>query len=68
MKLKEAIILENGAEEARFGTYIRASLRELTMLHRANKADDAEIRRLQISTRKKLERIRENLRHVQAAN
>ena len=43
-------------------------MREMAALHRANKADDAEIRRLQISTRKKLDRIRETLRHVQATN
>jgi hypothetical protein len=68
MKLKAVMISENGAEERKFGEFIRASLRELTTLHRANKSDDAEIRRLQISTRKKLDRIRENLRHVQATN
>ena len=68
MKIKAATISENGADEVKFIAFIRASLRELTTLHRANKADDAEIRKLQISTRKKLDRIRENLRPVQATN
>lgn len=65
---KAATISENGVEEAEFGAFVRASLRELTTIHRANKADDAEIRRLQSSTRKKLDRIWENLGHVQATN
>jgi hypothetical protein len=68
MKIKAATISENGAEEAKFGAFFRASMREMAALHRANQADDAEIRRLQISTRKKLDRIRENLRPVQATN
>lgn len=66
--MKAAMISENGADETKFGAFIRLSLRELTVLHRANKADDAEIRRLQSSTRKKLDRIWENLAHVQATN
>ena len=65
-KTKAATILENGVT-AGFTALFRASVRELAALHRANKADDVEIRRLQGSTRKKLERIRENLGHVQAA-
>ena len=68
MKTKAATISWNGTDEATFGTFFRASMREMAALHRANKADDAEIRRLQISTRKKLDRIRETLRHVQATN
>jgi hypothetical protein len=68
MKTKAATISENGPEAAKFSMFIRASLRELTTLHRANKADDAEIRRLQISTRKKLDRFRGNLRQLQAAH
>jgi len=67
MKTKAAMISENGAT-AEFTASLRASLRELARLHRANKADDAEIRRLQSLTRKKLDRIWENLGHVQAAN
>jgi hypothetical protein len=51
-----------------FASFFRASLRELTTLHQANKADAAEIRRLQTSTRKKLDRIWENLGHAQATN
>jgi len=68
MKTKAATISGNGTDEATFSAFFRASMREMAALHRANKADDAEIRRLQISTRKKLDRIRETLRHVQATN
>ena len=68
MKVKSATIAENGADAAAFSGFIRTSLRELTTLHRANKADAAEIRRLQSATRKKLDRIWDNLGHVQAAN
>ena len=68
MKMRAAVFSGNGAEELKFGEFLRASMREMTALHRANQADNAEIRRLQISTRKKLDRIRENLRHVQATN
>lgn len=68
MKVKSATIEENGAAAAEFSGFIRTSLRELTTLHRANKADAAEIRRLQSATRKKLDRIWENLGHVQATN
>lgn len=68
MKLKAAMISENSVEETRFSVFFRASMREMAALHRANKASDAEIRRLQISTRKKLDRIQEILHHVQADN
>jgi hypothetical protein len=68
MKIKAAMISENGAEETKFSAFFRSSMREMAALHRANKASDAEIRRLQVSTRKKLDRIWENLRHVQATN
>jgi hypothetical protein len=68
MKIKAATISENGEGATEFSAFMRASLRELTTLHRANKVADAEIRRLQISTRKTLDRIRENLGHVQATN
>ena len=68
MKLKAATISENGADETKFSAFLRAATREMTTLHRANKVSDVEIRRLQISTRKKLDRIQEILRHVQADN
>ena len=68
MKIKAATITENGAEEAKFSTFFRSSMREMAALHRANKASDLEIRRLQTATRKTLDRISQNLRHVQAAN
>jgi len=68
MKLKAAMISENGADETKFSAFLRAATREMTEIHRANKASDAEILRLQISTRKTLDRIREILRLVQADN
>jgi hypothetical protein len=68
MKLKAALISENGADEAKFSAFLRAATREMADIRRANKASNAEIRRLQVSTRKKLDRIGEILRHVQAAN
>jgi hypothetical protein len=67
VKTKSTAVETPGMAEE-FASYFRASLRELSALHRANKADEAEIRRLQSSTRKKLDRIRENLGHAQAAN
>ena len=67
MKTKALTISEMEEKPSGFTAFFRESLRELTAIHRANKADDAEIRRLQSSTRKKLDRIRENLSHVQAA-
>ena len=68
MKTKALAISDAEETPSGFSTFFRESLRELTAIHRANKADDAEIRRLQSSTRKKLDRIRQNLSHVQAAN
>lgn len=48
-------------------TVIKAAMKELSEIRKANRTTDAEIRRLQNSTRKKLGRIEENLRHVEAA-
>ena len=45
---------------------IEAAKKELSAIRKANKGTDAEIRRLQTSTRKRLDRIQENLRHVEA--
>ena len=58
---------ENADDAAKFTAFLRAANREMAAIHRANKASDLEIRRLQISTRKILDRIQESLRHVQAA-
>lgn len=66
MKTKSVEISEPEERPSGFTAFFRESLRELTALHRANLSDAAEIRRLQSSTRKKLNRIRENLGHVQA--
>ncbi len=67
MKTKSLVIADTGSRPSGFAAFFRESLRELAAIHRANVADNAEIRRLQSSTRKKLDRIRENLNHVQAA-
>jgi hypothetical protein len=65
--MKTVEIQENETEAAQNSTLIREGLKELASIHKANKVTDAEIRRLQTSTRKKLDRIRQNLRYVQAA-
>ncbi len=66
MKAKAAVTLETSGDSGELTAFLRASLKELTAIHRANKAADTEIRKLQSSTRKKLDRIWENLRYVQA--
>ena len=67
MKPKTMMIPEAGTDEVEFSTLIKEGLEELATIHKANKVTDAKVRRLQMSTRKKLGRIRENLRFVQAA-
>jgi hypothetical protein len=67
MKVKDAIVPASATDESRFLALIRKGLKELTEIRRLNKATDAEIRRLQASTRKKLDRIEENLEYVEAA-
>jgi hypothetical protein len=54
-------------EIASYADVIEAATKELSVIRKANKAIDAEIRRLRASTRKRLERIQENLRHVEAS-
>ena len=66
MKTATATLNGDKAELAGFTTLIKAAMKEVSEIHKANKAQNAEIRRLQASTRKKLDRIRENLRHVEA--
>jgi hypothetical protein len=61
MKSKAFVISETEEKPAGFSSFFRESLRELAAIHRANRSDDVEIRKLQSSTRKKLDRIRENL-------
>ena len=56
----------NDAQAARYSEIIADALKEISAIHKRNKTLDVEIRRLQSSTRKRLERIRENLRHVEA--
>jgi hypothetical protein len=66
--MKVATAPSNGdrAEMANLSTVIKAAMRELASIRKANKTADAEIRRLRTSTRKRLTRIQENLRHVEA--
>jgi len=66
--MKTSTAIRNGAtaEMAGFSTLIKAAMRELASIRKANKATDAEIRRLKTSTRKKLSRIQQNLRYVEA--
>ncbi|HZV34721.1 MAG TPA: hypothetical protein VFB72_09140 [Verrucomicrobiae bacterium] len=46
---------------------INKAIVELETIHRLNAAADIEIKKLQTSTRKKLDRIRKNMRAVEAA-
>lgn len=50
---------------ADFGEMIQAATKELAEIRSANRVTDAEIRRLRDTTRRRLERIWENLRHVE---
>ena len=65
MATKTATLPE--ADMMNYLTVLKAAIKELSEIRKANRATDAEIRRLQSSTRKKLGRIEENLRHVEAA-
>lgn len=51
---------------APYAKVIAAAAKELSSIRKANKVLDAEIRRLEASTRKSLDRIQDNLRHVEA--
>lgn len=53
--------------DAQFTAQLRGCLEELTLIRKVNRTTDAEIRQLRTATRKKFDRIRENLRHVEAA-
>ncbi len=65
--MKKTSIPATDATELNFLPALKIAIKELSAIRRANRATDAEIRRLQTSTRKKLGRIQENLRHVEAA-
>ncbi|MEK7685848.1 MAG: hypothetical protein AAB466_10540 [Verrucomicrobiota bacterium] len=65
--MKTIVAQEAEADASGYSALIKEGLKELAVIHKANKATDLEIRRLQASTRKKLNRIRENLRYVHAA-
>jgi hypothetical protein len=66
--MKEATTLPRDEQraEARFAAQLRNCLDELALVRKANRVTDIEIRQLRAATRKKLDRIRENLRHVEA--
>lgn len=66
MKTATATLNGDKAKLADFSIVIKAAMRELSGIRKANKATDAEILRLRTSTRKKLCRIQKNLRHVEA--
>lgn len=65
--MKSITAQDTEADASRQLALIKEGLKELAVIHKANQATDVEIRRLQASTRKKLNRIREDLRYVQAA-
>jgi cell division protein FtsB len=66
MTTKAAAVLTVEDQIAPYADVIAAATKELSDIRKANKALDAEIRRLQKSTRKSLDQIQENLRHVEA--
>lgn len=64
--MKTASALVSDVDEMELLPAIKVAMKELSQIRVANRATDIEIRRLQTSTRKKLNRIRENLSHVEA--
>ena len=52
--------------DSQFTVQLRGCLDELALIRKVNRTADAEIRQLRAATRKKFDRIRENLRHVEA--
>ena len=67
MKIATTVPPDAVRVDAQFAAQLRGCLDELTVIRRLNRTADAEIRQLRASTRKKFDRIRENLRHVEAA-
>ena len=68
MKATTTLPRDQTGGDAQFSAQLRRYLQELTAIREANKVTDAEIRQLQASTRRKLGRIRENLRHVETTH
>ena len=66
MKVADTLSRDELRAEAQFAAQLRGCLEELTLIRKANRATDTEIRQLRAATRKKFDRIRENLRHVEA--
>ena len=67
MKVATTLPQDEIRADAQFAAQLRGHLEELTLIRKVNRATDAEIRQLRTATRKKFDRIRENLRHVEAA-
>lgn len=66
MKAAELPIQGDRAQFSELTVLIKSATKELAGIRKDNHASDLEIRRLQVSTRKKLSRIRENLRRYRA--
>jgi|GEM_PF-2421010 len=66
MKAATTLPRDEQRAEAQFAAQLRSCLDELALVRKANRATDMEIRQLRAATRKKFDRIRENLRHVEA--
>ncbi len=67
MKVATTLPQDEMRADAQFAAQLRGYLEELTLIRKANRTAAAEIRQLRVATRKKFDRIRENLRHVEAA-
>ena len=67
MKIATTLPQDEMRADAQFAVQLRGHLEELTLIRKVNRTADAEIRQLRVATRKKFDRIRENLRHVEAA-
>ena len=65
MTTKTATVTPTEAEMNNYLDVLDTAMKELSDIRKANKATDAQIRRLRTSTRKKLSRIRENLHRVE---
>jgi len=66
MKAKAITIHAADKDDVQIASLIKEAVQELASIRKANRATDFEIRRLGASTRKKLGRIREHVRYVQA--
>ena len=67
MKVATTLPQDEMRADVQFAAQLRGCLEELTLIRKVNRIADAEIRQLRVATRKKFDRIRENLRHVETA-